>query len=244
MNLYPLNLVLAMAVGSALLFFAYLSARQLTEPFFTQATLRFGGLWLLVAALTPPEILHYDLLLAVICFIAWRRLLGGHGLGGKLWLCAAAGLGISLGPVLILAVTPDAWPDGSPAWAQLLFLAALYSSGAMAGLAFALWLFTRPESLDAGVRTAGLAKLLFILILARAAVAIGECFCVPNLIGGSFSVPITGMVLGFYLLILAPFSSVVAKRLNSPRPSTSGPVLLTMVLLAMAGECMALQFKF
>jgi hypothetical protein len=254
MNLYPLNLVLAVAIASATLFFGYLPARRLTAHFFTRWTLRFGGLWLAVAALTPPEILHYSVLLALICFIAWWRLHGGHGLGGKFWLCLAAGFGLSLAPVLILAVTPMAWPDQSLG-RQVLVLISLYVGGAVPGLAFILFLFTRREATEARVPTFGLARLLVWLTLIKLALFV---FIKPqwNLMDhgpghGLYHAPdvlveFQPTFLFFVLVITCLVSPSLAlqaqKKIRSPTPSASGPWLLGLAGLAFGGECLAHWF--
>lgn len=231
MNLYPLNLVLAVALAAVTLFFGYLPTRRLTARFFTRWTLRFGGMWLAAAALTPPEILHYYVLLALVCFIAWWWLHGGHGLGGKIWLGLAAGFGLSLGPVLILAVTPGAWPDALPAWAQTLFLASLYTGGAIPGLAFVLFLFTRREGIDTGVEPSGYAKFLVALLFVRAFIAlINFCAIQENVFG-----------LVSYFLLLPILGRMASRRVKSPRPSTAGPVLWTIIVLGFMAEVWALS---
>jgi len=242
MNLYPLNLVLAVAIASATLFIGYLPARRLTARFVTRWTLRFGGMWLAVAALTPPGILHYYVLLALVCFIAWWRLHGGHGLGGKFWLCLAAGFGLSLAPVLILAVTPGAWPDALPAWAQALFLASLYTGGAIPGLAFVLYLFTRREGIDTGVRAWNYTRLLTGLVLFRAALAFLVFGTSATMNPGPVHVPFaeTPIILAVYIVALFPAALLASKRIKSPRPSTAGMTLSIIVILGIGAEVLSL----
>jgi hypothetical protein len=245
MNLYPLTLVLAVAVASATLFFGYLPARRLEAHFFTRWTLRLGGLWLVVAALTPTQILHYDVLIALLCFIAWRQLHGGHGLRGKLWLCLAAGFGLSLGPVLVLAVTPGAWPDASPAWARLLFLASLYTGGAIPGAAFALYLFTRREASAAGINPSGYARALGALIAIRAVLELAACAASrPIAPWGSltwrFFTEERIIVLSVFLLALPILGRVARKKVNSPRPSTAGMALSLIMIFGMAAEILSI----
>ena len=254
MNLYPLNLVLAVALASATAFLGYLPARRLTAHFFTRWTLRFGGLWLAVAALTPPGILHYYGLLALVCFIAWWRLHGGHGLGGKIWLGLAAGFGLSLAPVLILAVTPGAWPDAWPAWRQALFLASLYTGGAIPGLAFMLYVFTRREASEAGMNISQFSKWLFPLVLIRACLAIAGLVLVcldwiqipipwyitartPDSHPITASFPWHLVILG---ALLPPLARLAVFRINSPRPSAAGPVLLAIAALGFLAQAWAL----
>jgi hypothetical protein len=232
MNLYPLNLVLAVAIATATLFFGYLPIRLLTARFFTRWTLRLGALWLAVAAITPPEILHYFGLLALLGFIAWWRLHGDHGLGGKLWLCAMAGFGLSLGPVLILAVTPGAWPAVLPAWAQALFLASLYTGGAIPGLAIALYIFTRRGASEAGFRTEGYARLLVGLTIIRIALAL--LALIPPLASLRMNPA------AFYVFLLVPLVFLASKRIKSPRPSTAGRALSLVVIIGIGAEVFSL----
>jgi hypothetical protein len=242
MNLYPLNLVLAVAVASATLFFGYLPARRLETAFFTRWTLRFGGLWLAVAALTPPAILHYYVLLALICFFAWWRLHGGHGLGGKLWLCLAAGFGLSLGPVLILAVTPGAWPDALPAWAQAFFLASLYTGGAIPGLAFVLYLFTRREVSEEGVNIGVPARMPIALVLIRAACALLGVATMVLIRPGArdLYLAFAMVALALDIFVLLPAAFLVSKLIRSPRPSRAGLVLFVLIIIGLGAEVIAL----
>jgi hypothetical protein len=199
-------------------------------------------LWLAVAALAPPEILHYDVLLALICFLAWWRLHSGHGLGGKFWLCLAAGFGLSLGPVLVLAVTPGAWPDASPAWAQVLFLASLYTGGAIPGLAFALYLFTRREGIDSGAKAWNYTRLLIGLVLFRAACALLGTTSMALIRPSAQDLYLAfGMVaLALDILVLLPSAFIVSKLIRSPRPSTSGPALFVLIIIGIVAEVVAL----
>jgi hypothetical protein len=249
MDLYPLNLVLAVTVGSATLFFGYLPIRRLEAEFFLRQILRFGAGWLAVAACSPPEILHYDLLLALLCFIAWWRLRAGHGFSGKIWFCAAAGLGISLGPVLILAVRTDAPPG------PLLFhLVLLYLGGSISGLAWVLYIFTRPAASEAGVSVAALPSLLLGFTLLRAATFFLTLLGQPPMNPGGSALlsapeillnlqPIAlGLFLFVILLVLPCLAAWARKRCRSPRPSTAGAILLAVGILAFGSECLACWF--
>jgi hypothetical protein len=242
MNLYPLNLVLAVALAAATLFIGYLPARRLTARFFTRWTLRFGGMWLAVAALTPPEILHYYVLLALVCFIAWWRLRGGHGLGGKFWLCLAAGFGLSLAPVLIFAVTPRAWPDALPAWSQALFLASLYTGGAIPGIALALWIFTRREASEAGMHIGALARMPIVLVVVRAACALLGILAMVLIRPGASGLYLefAYMAMALDILVLLPAALLASKRIKSPRPSTAGMALSILVVFGIAAEVLSL----
>jgi hypothetical protein len=252
MDLYPFNLVLAVAVASATLFLGYLPTRLLRLDLFIRQPLRLGAGWLAVAAASPPEILHYYLVLAILCFVAWWRLRGDHGLGGKLWLCGAAGLGISLGVVLILAVEPAAWPALKPRWGQALFLVSTYLGGAIIGLAYMLHAFTRPEASRAGVIAVRQANLLLGLIFLQAAglflalLAAGPMRSPPaSPLGASF---LEGHVLlapgeiafvtGVFILPILGWQAL--RKIGSPRPSAVGATLVAICLLGFITDLLML----
>ena len=138
----------------------------------------FAGLaWMVVGILSPASISHFPIFIGLLCLLAWWRWRGDHGLSGRLWLSVASGLGISLGTVLILAMTPGAYPAGLGR--QILFLAEVYLGGAVIGLAYVLFVFTRKKSTQADVpvdlvRSYG--WFLFLLTVARAAIAL----CLPT----------------------------------------------------------------
>jgi hypothetical protein len=234
MDLYPFNLVLAVTIGSATLFFGYLPIRRLENEFFLRQILRFGAGWLAVAACSSPEILHYDILLTLLCFIAWWRLRTGHGLSGKYWFLAAAGLGISLGPVLILAVRTEGMPG--PLWLHLILL---YLGGSVSGLAWVLSIFTRPAASEARLAVSPLVRLLVGLVLLRAAGFLAV-FLIPK---AGFVEPwkrepyLVEFLAGITVLVLPLLASWAAGKCRSPRPSTAGFPLLALGVLAFGAEC-------
>jgi hypothetical protein len=136
MDVYPLDLILAVATASATIFLGFLPTKTLSSVFFARETLKASLAWMVVAILCPPEIMHYPLILAVLCLVAWWQFRENNAFSGKLWLSLASGLGISVGVMLILAVTPSAYPPGLPLVNQVLLLASIYLGGAVTGLAY------------------------------------------------------------------------------------------------------------
>jgi hypothetical protein len=234
MDLYPIDLVLAAALAWTTIFLGYLPTRQIVAPIFRRHILAAALAWIVVGLTSPPQIIHYDLLLAVLCLISWHQLRHDHRLAGKLWLIAASGLGISLGVVLILAVTPQATPLTLSIFAHTGRLLAIYLGGAVTGLAYALHVFTRREATHEGISPRLVlrsAQLLFLLTLARAASLFGLLLTSPLPLG---IVPIT---LGITLFLLAPSLAWAAlQRSHSPAPSRAGPPLLALVILQLLGE--------
>jgi hypothetical protein len=101
-----------------------------------------------------------------------------------LWVIS--GLGISLGVVLILAVTPRAWPPGLSEVPRILLLASIYLGGAIIGLACVSASLAHNLSTNSGVTYALVQRyvgLLLKLTLARAVVLPALLFVTPNLSG-------------------------------------------------------------
>lgn len=247
MDLYPLDLVLAAALASATVFLGSLPIRTLLAPFFTRQVLWAGLAWMIMATASPASILHFHLLLGALCLIAWWKLGGDHGLSGKLWFTAAAALGISLGVVLILAVTPGAYPSEAPAWRDALFLASLYLGGAVTGLAYVVYVLTRREAPREGVSASSFARLLVGLTLARAAtflaLFLAQAHMEPapwtpfeRLLGPMGSQVVATFIFGSILLALPGLARMALKRTQSPAPSTAGSILLTLCLLSLVTE--------
>jgi len=153
MDLYPLNLVLAVATASATIFLGFLPTKNVSSSFFAKETGKALLAWIIVAVTSPPKILHYPLILAFFCFAAWWHFRRDRAFTGKMWLSVASGLGISIGVMLILAVTPDSLPVhggvftiiGAPPDPaeqmseqidQTILLVSIYVGGAVIGLAY------------------------------------------------------------------------------------------------------------
>ncbi len=237
MRLYPFDLVLACSVAWALIFLGRLPNGLLRIDLFYRQ-IGFAGLaWMLVALLSPASILHFDVFIGLLCLLAWWRWREDHGLSGRLWLSVAAGLGISLGTVPVLAVTPGAYPAGSSLGEQLLFLAALYLGGAVIGLACILFVFTRRAATQAGVPVGlvqGYGRLLFWLTLAQAGIA----FAWPtrfHFLAGSGHVPVYPARI-LPVLILPPLAWWTWQRVLGPAPSTGAVPLLALCVLEALAE--------
>jgi hypothetical protein len=235
MDLYPLDLVLASALAWSTIFLGGLPTCLIRAPVFTRPVGLAGLGWLVVALLSPTAILHYDIFVGLICLFAWWQLRREEALRGKLWLAVASGLGISLGVVLILAVTPIAYPAGLALWNRILVLASIYLGGAVIGLGGVVYLFTRREPTQTGI-PAGLvqryAQLLFGLTLARAACAFLLAAAPSNEITRDLH-GVGWILLWFVLPIL---SRVALRRARSPAPSTSGAPLLALCLAGLIAE--------
>ena len=241
MNLYPLDLVLALAVAWGLIFLGRLPTKLLRlEVFYRQIGLA-GLAWMVVAGLAPGSVLHFHIFIGLLCLFAWWRWREDHGLSGRLWLSVASGLGISLGVVLILAVTPGAWPVGALLPRQGLVLLGTYLGGAVVGLAYVLFVLTRRAATAADVPV-GLvrdyARLLFWLTLGWAILAIlrpEKSFWVVAMPAEVRLISVSTLS----ILILVPLAWWAWRRIRSPTPSRSGIPLLILCGLGMVGEIFA-----
>jgi hypothetical protein len=244
MDIFPLNLVLAAALASAMIFLGVLPPRLLRAPVFRRQILFAGLAWMVVALLSPPAILHYHILFGLVCLWAWRQLRHDNALSGKFWLTVATGLGLSLGVVLILAVTPRAFPPGLGLARQVLLLSSVYLGGGVIGLAYVLYIFTRREATRAEVpkRTVDRgAALLLVLIFLRAVVLLATIF----LAGGAGNGVKPGRereiagILAAEVLIVPLLGFVARWQAHSLTPSTSGWALLGICAFEAGAELLA-----
>ncbi len=111
MEMYPLNLILAVAAASATIFLGFLPTRTIRIGFFVQETLKVAIAWALVGMMSQGRVAFYHVGIAILCFGACWKFRGEHVLSGKMWLSIGSGLGISVGVMLLLAVTPQAFPE-------------------------------------------------------------------------------------------------------------------------------------
>ena len=190
MDTYPLDLVFTVAAASVTVFLGFLPTKTLRSGFFAREALKAAAAWVVIAAISPLGVMHYPFILAAFCFIAWWNFQRDDAFMGKIWLSLAAGLGISIGVLVILAVTPGCLPTTSFTtltvrgslqaqewgWSQAWCLASLYLGGAMIGLAYVGYALCREASLRPGL--GGFIQnslgLLFNLTLVRAAVVLIE----------------------------------------------------------------------
>ena len=236
MDAYPLDLVLAVATAWTTVFLGRLSTGQLRAPHAMRQVIGAGVGWMAVAALAPTAIVHFYVLIGLVCFGSWWQLRRDEGLRGKMWLILGAGLGISLGVVLILAVTPAAFPAGLRFWPAALRLASIHLGGAVVGLAYTLFVLTRRDATRAGVpqrlveRYAGL--LVRLLLLRAAVLAAG----LPSLSRWEIE---PGIGLFVVLILLAGLARIASRLVHSPAPSTSGGTLIMIGALGFAVELAA-----
>jgi hypothetical protein len=127
-----LGIVLTSSAGFATAGLGYLPVSQLR--LLRREFLIMAGAWIVIAALSPPEIFHWYLIIAILCLIAWTK---REWPAGKFWLATAGAIGLSLGMVFPLEVSA---PLGAETHAEF---AALYLGGAVAGLAYVVHLCAR-----------------------------------------------------------------------------------------------------
>jgi hypothetical protein len=249
-DFHPLNLVLAEALAWASIFIGYLPTRVLRAPGFTRQVLWAGLAWMAVAILSPGEIRHFHVLIGLVCLIAWWKLRADQVLGGKLWFAAASGLGISLGVVLILAVTPQGLTlDPFGVGRFVLFSC----GGAVIGLAYALYVCTRRQATNAGISSSTvdrLANLLFVLTLVHAVglfllVGAKGVMNLPGpptpaeaLLGYGWERMIAGGALAGALLVVPGLALVARRRSGSPAPSSAGASLLALCAVGLLSDAL------
>lgn len=186
MDVFPYDLILAVATASATIFLGFLPITSIHPGFFARETFKAALAWGLVTLLTPPAIRHFPFLFALLCGGAWWKFSRDSAFSGKIWLSVASGAGIGLGVMLLLAVTPRAWPPGLPLFPQILLLASIYLGGAVIGLAWVSARLARNLSTNSGVTYALVQRYVAFLLnltLARAIVLVALLVLTPNLPG-------------------------------------------------------------
>ena len=257
MDIYPFNLVLAVAVASATIFLGFLPLKNIRTSFFAQETIKAAFAWLIVAMASPQAIMHYHFMIAAICFGSWWQLRRDKSLSGKMWLSVGAGLGISIGVMLLLASLPRAYPPDLPQPLQGLLLASIYLGGAVIGLAYMCYVLNQNLTNQSGVTIAlgqRFVGLLVVLVVVRAAVMVGLYFesgfrIHPQmrffgLIGGnSFIANKEGAALGLVFLVAAvlPGLAVLAQRATAEVGSRfkAAHLLIGICLLGLLAEILA-----
>jgi hypothetical protein len=214
MDAFPLNLILTVATASATIFIGFLPTKTVNSVFFGKEAAKALLAWVLIAASCPTKIAHYPLFYAFLCFAAWWQFRRDNAFTGKMWLSVASGLGISVGVMLILAVTPRAYPPGLPPLNETLLLASIYLGGGIIGLAYVC--LTLAQSFNAGITQDTLRRyttLLIGLTIARVAAMVGTFF--SSLDFAMHRQPpdlnIKYLVLGLVTLAL-PFLAFLARR--------------------------------
>jgi len=181
MDTYPFDLVLAVAVAAATIFVGFLPVKTIPARFFAREAIKAAGAWMLVAAISPLGVMHYPFILAILCFVAWWNFQRDDTFTGKIWFSLASGLGISIGVMIILAITPGSLPVQGD-WSQILCLLSIYLGGAMTGLAYVGCMLCREASVRTGITglTQNCLGLLFNLVLIRCLVLLIEFTAVPG----------------------------------------------------------------
>jgi hypothetical protein len=156
MDLTRVSLVLAVSTAWATIFLGALPASALRRN--AEEALKAAGAWVVVALCSPRAILHWYLIFAFLCLLAWRHIRHDRALTGKVWMAIASGLGISLGVVFLIQVAPEVCPPSLSPGRCLLLLASIYLGGAVAGLAYATCLLCDDE--EARGFASGYARLL------------------------------------------------------------------------------------
>jgi hypothetical protein len=203
MDGFPFDLIFAVATASATIFLGFLPTRSIRSGFFARESLKAALAWILVAWVTPPRIVHFPIFFALLCGGAWWKFSRDSALSGKMWLSIASGLGISLGVMLLLAVTPRAYPPDLPQTPQTLLLASIYLGGAVIGLAYVGSRLAVNVSTNSGVTNAMVRRyvaLLVVLVIARAVVLAGLLVLTSGMPGhiefAEYDLPMTQTSLG------------------------------------------------
>ena len=238
-DLFPADLALASALAWAGIFLAALPAVRLRVALFERAFAGVAVGWLLVALLAPVAIVHYYIFIALACAYGWRRLRRDYPFSAKLWLGLSSAVGASAGLVLILAVTPDAFPVRVAT--QIWFFVSVVLDGATAGLAAVLILFTRRTVTQAGfpVRTLfGYERLLVWLTFLTGFV---RCINWPE-VWRSHWAPAGAsgfMAWSIFVIGLPVLGWVAGRRVRSPAPSRAGAPLLVFCVAALIAAILA-----
>jgi hypothetical protein len=203
MDGFPFDLIFAVAIASAAIFLGFLPTRSIRSSFFARESLKAAFAWVLVMCASPPAIMHFPFFFALLCGGAWWKFSHDNALSGKMWLSIASGLGISLGVVLILAVTPRAYPPNLPLIPQTLLLASIYLGGAVIGLAYASSRIDLNIGTNSGATHAMVRRyvgLLGVLVIARAVVLMALFLVTPDMPGhllfSEYELPTTETHLG------------------------------------------------
>jgi hypothetical protein len=211
MDLTRVSLVLAVSTAWATIFLGALPASALRR--YSREVLRAAGAWVVVALCSPPAILHWHLIFAFLCLLAWRHIRHDRALTGKVWMAIASGLGISLGVVFLIQAAPEICPLGLPSEKYFLLLASIYLGGAVTGLAYAACLLSDDE--EAGGLSSGYARLLAGLAFFWIVVAAMELRLTPDRAPLFHAVDPRILLLPLILIAALSFLSLQAIRVGS-----------------------------
>ena len=238
MGLYPLDLATTVSLAWALVFYNRLPTRFYRFRFFVRPVFVAAALWCLVALIVPRAITHYFFGLGMLTLGSAWLFQRDELFRGRMWLAVPSALSGTLGVVFILAETLEVYPSNLSG--QVQFLAGFYLGAIPAALALVLFLFTRREATEAPLPVGWVkadARLLLTLILLRGTLRIlSQC-----LHQGMASHFILGGIPGWLneavtILVLPSLGWLALRRISSPTPSRSGPVLLSMAVLGFLSE--------
>jgi hypothetical protein len=258
MDIFPLNLILTVAVASATIFLGFLPTRNIRSPFFAQEIFKALVAWVFIAIFSSPAIRHYYFLIAILSFGSWWQFRRDKALSGKMWLSIASGLGISIGIMLILAVTPRAYPIGLSDLNRALLLASIYLGGAVIGLAYVSYVLIQGSRAPSGATNDQVQRyigLLPVLVLIRAGVLLASVFLPFQMADGSRSsgfsangfgyVPIgsipfqTFLLLGLIVIILPFLTFAVHRAISRHLQVQAATILASICLLGLLAEILA-----
>jgi len=220
MDFYPFNLVLAVIVASITIFLGFLPTRNIRSEFFAPQIVPCLFIWACIAFVSPSAIRHYYFFICFLCFASWLQFRRDRSLSGKMWLSIASGLGISVGVMLILAVTPRAYPPGLSDLNRSLLLASIYLGGAVIGLAYVCHALTQGLSNRSGVTKDQVQRyvgLLVGLVVVRAGVLLALLYQTPEKhfgFGSRMATPIQPMLLLGCIVVILPVLAFVARRVT------------------------------
>jgi hypothetical protein len=234
---HVVSLVLASITGWTLLAFGSLPVAVLRQH--GREPLMAAGAWGVVAALASSAIFHWYLIFAIICLVAWTKL---NRLGGKFWLATAAALGLSLGIVFPLEISPPLLLRENP-----FVLASLYLGGAATGLAYAVFATSVRSPVDAW-RPRGFAKGLLIVSIAWIAFLAARPWWLQRIVpleavSSEAMLDVRVMILfglGLVLLLLALFIMAAVRR-NAPGQAR---VMAGAAAVTALAEMLVTQFVF
>lgn len=258
MDIFPLDLVLAVTVASATIFLGFLPTRNIRSPFFMQETFKALVAWVFIAMFSPAAIRHYYFFIAILCFGSWWQFRRDKALSGKMWLSIASGLGISIGVMLILAVTPRAYPAGLSDLSRTLLLASIYLGGSVIGLAYVSYILIQGSPARSGATHDQIQRylgLLSILVLARAGVLLASVFIPTKVMGRAeghaFSIDGSGytllgsislqtlLVLGLVVIILPILAFAVQRTIRLHASIQASTMLAGICLIGFLAEILA-----
>ncbi len=223
-------------------FLGFLPARTLENRILADQTLRAAFAWGIIALGSPWPIIHYPIIFAALCLIAWRQFRREEPLAGKMWLSLASGLGISIGVMLILAITPGVYPTAATDTVQGLFLANVYLGGAVIGMAHVCGTLLEARVGRAVIR--GYVSLLFLLVVARSLVLIAWLVDAAALFRGQLvwkatGTPLVVLTLALLLLVTPVLTLLVRRSVRAGSDAQARWFLLGLALAAFVGELLA-----